>query len=191
METDPTIVQFVCFKTQLEQLDFIKTWQPFASSFINQGLRTIVLSSNQQKSADYKFISRNLWSESAYTRASQTGRIGDGASETVKAFQAGIFRTSDTNSLVRAQPNHDKIMMLLSCENTELVTTWLKNFAGQTRVYQKAHPQDQQRFGLIAEILIPIGDGLAIAQKLNQTFENNTAIIQYSICVYQEVLTLP
>lgn len=161
METDPTIVQFVCFKTQLEQLDFINTWQPFASSFINQGLRTIVLSSSQQKSADYKFISRNLWSESAYTRASQTGRIGDGGGETVKAFQAGIFRTGDTNSLVRAQPNHDKIMVLLSCENTELVTTWLKNFGGQTRVYQKAHPQDQQRFGLIAEILIPIGDGLA------------------------------
>ena len=109
----------------------------------------------------------------------------------MKAFQAGFFRTNDTNSLVRAQPNHDKIMVLLSCENTELVTTWLENFASQTQVYQKAQPQDQQRFDLIAEILLPIGDGLGTAQKLNQTFQNNPAITQYSIGVYQEVLTLP
>lgn len=66
------IIQFVGFKTDLQDQDFITRWQPFATNFKNLGIKTIDLY-KVENSEKINYISRNIWEEQDYFNTFPTG----------------------------------------------------------------------------------------------------------------------
>ena len=100
MESGTTyIVQFVGFKTDLEESDFIKSWMPFASSFKSSGIDTIDLYA-VDGNENINFISRNIWEEQNYFKNFPTGIAGSGGGGGISVIQFGGYRL-EANQLDR------------------------------------------------------------------------------------------
>jgi hypothetical protein len=180
--TDPT-VQFVLFQTALTANQFVKTWTPIASRFVQQGLNHIVLAHSPL--SQYAFVSRNLWTPGAYSKVAPS--IGDGGGGPVRALQAGAFelaQTSDPSGLERAQVQLDKVIALLPDALAVTAITRATPSIPQARVVLY-NAIGKARFAGIAELYVARGRGAAVAQELR--LSDSRAVIG----VYAEVLTLP
>jgi hypothetical protein len=89
-ETDKFIVQFVGFKTDLNETDFIKRWTPFATNFKNAGIKTIDLY-KVEDDENLSFISRNIWDEKTYFQNFPTGVAGSGSGGGISVTQFGGY----------------------------------------------------------------------------------------------------
>ena len=102
-ETNKHIVQFVGFKTDLNEEEFIKRWTPFAANFKTAGIKTIDLYSVIDNK-DLTFISRNIWEEKSYFQLFPTGVAGSGSGGGISVTQFGGYWISEnelqkTNSM--------------------------------------------------------------------------------------------
>lgn len=84
------IIQFVGFKTTLEEIDFIRRWTPFASNFKSQGIITIDLY-RVANNDDLTFISRNIWDEKTYFQNFPTGVADSGSGGGISVTQFGGY----------------------------------------------------------------------------------------------------
>jgi hypothetical protein len=100
------IVQFVGFKTNLAEIDFMQRWTPFAANFKRAGIKTIDLykiSDNDKLT----FISRNIWDTETYFQHFPTGVAGSASGGGISVTQFGGYWI-DENEL-----DNPKIMQLL------------------------------------------------------------------------------
>lgn len=84
------IVQFVGFKTTLDETDFINRWTPFAIGFKKLGIKSIDLykiSNNEHLT----FISRNIWDTQTYFQNFPTGVAGSGSGGGISVTQFGGY----------------------------------------------------------------------------------------------------
>lgn len=84
------IIQFVGFKTTLNENDFIRRWTPFASNFKSQGILTIDLY-NVANNNELTYISRNIWDEKTYFQNFPTGIAGSGSGGGISVTQLGGY----------------------------------------------------------------------------------------------------
>ena len=94
IDTNKYIVQFVGFKTDLNESDFIQRWTPFASRFKNAGIQTIDLYKISENKS-LTFISRNIWDEKLYFKNFPTGVAGSGSSGEISVTQLGGYWISE------------------------------------------------------------------------------------------------
>jgi hypothetical protein len=95
-ETNRYIVQFVGFKTDLNEEEFIKRWTPFAANFKNAGIKTIDLYSVIEN-GDLTFISRNIWDEKSYFQNFPSGVAGSGSGGGISVKQFGGYWISEND----------------------------------------------------------------------------------------------
>ena len=95
-ETNKYIVQFVGFKTNLNEEEFIKRWTPFAANFKNASIKTIDLYLIIGNS-DLTFISRNIWDEKTYFQTFPTGVAGSGSGGGISITQFGGYWIAENN----------------------------------------------------------------------------------------------
>ena len=100
------ILQFVGFKTTLEEIGFIRRWTPFALSFKSQGIITIDLY-RVANNEDLTFISRNIWDEKTYFQNFPTGVAGSGSGGGISVKQFGGYGIQP-DQLER----HDKMQLI-------------------------------------------------------------------------------
>lgn len=84
------IVQFVGFKANLNEIDFLKRWLPFALGFKKAGITSIDLykvSNNDH----LNFISRNLWDTNTYFQNFPSGIAVSGRGGGVAVTQFGGY----------------------------------------------------------------------------------------------------
>lgn len=84
------IVQYVGFKTNLNEIDFIQCWAPFALNFKRAGIKTIDLY-KVNGSDQLTFISRNIWEAKTYFQHFPTGVAGSGSSGGISVTQFGGY----------------------------------------------------------------------------------------------------
>lgn len=84
------IVQYVGFKTALDEKDFIARWTPFAASFKAAGINRIDLYQVDQGN-QLNFISRNIWPASTYFRNFPSGVAGAGSGGGIAVRQLGGY----------------------------------------------------------------------------------------------------
>lgn len=99
------IVQYVGFKTNLNDNEFILRWTPFATEFKNAGIKTIDLY-KVIKNDHLTFISRNVWDEKNYFKNFPSGIASDGSSGGIKVTQFGGYWLAPEHSERR-----DKIIL--------------------------------------------------------------------------------
>jgi hypothetical protein len=172
-------VQYVMFQTTQARAPFIAVWTPFASSFIRNGLEHIVLS--ESSAATYKFISRNLWSKSAFERTFGTTRIANGSGNGIRAIQAGAYRSSSSLAKLEQAQNATKIMAFFSHPKpAQLKEKLLEITKNQNAILLE--PANQSAiFDLVLEVYNPNTGLYAQLQRLEPS----------QIALYDEVLTLP
>lgn len=93
------VVQFVGFKTNLTEIDFIQRWSPFAANFKRSGIKTIDLykiNDNDQ----LIFISRNIWDAKTYFQNFPTEVAGSVSGGGISVKQFGGYWI-DANKLDR------------------------------------------------------------------------------------------
>lgn len=100
------IVQYVGFKTNLTENDFIQRWIPFATNFKRAGIKTIDLYKISD-SDQFTFISRNIWDAKTYFQNFPTGMAGSGSGGGISVTQLGGYWI-DENQL--AKPNNMQLL---------------------------------------------------------------------------------
>ena len=93
-ENSNYIVQYVGFKTELDEQNFVKRWTPFASNFKNAGIKTIDLYSVKGSDAQ-TFISRNIWDKKTYFENFPSGVAGSGSGGGISVTQFGGYWIAD------------------------------------------------------------------------------------------------
>ena len=93
------LVQFVCFETALSANQFHPTWQPYASSFLSQGIEVLILNEAKEsptQSVPFRFISQNWWPKRQFEEVFPNGQMpGNVSFGPVRVAQAGGFDFSD------------------------------------------------------------------------------------------------
>lgn len=111
IEQSRYIVQYVGFKTNLNDIDFIERWMPFAQNFKRAGIVSIDL--YQVTGSDsITFISRNIWDARNYFKNFPTGVAGSGSGGGILVKQFGGFWITE-NEL----DSPGNIQLLFSNEN--------------------------------------------------------------------------
>jgi hypothetical protein len=98
------IVQFVGFKANLSDADFINRWLPFAAGFKKAGIRSIDLykvNNNQQLT----YISRNIWEAKTYFKNFPSGIAGSGSGGGIAVIQFGGYWIAQ-NELEKSNQMH-------------------------------------------------------------------------------------
>lgn len=108
------IVQYVGFKTELVETDFIKRWAPFASNFKTAGIKSINLY-KVKANENITFISRNVWESKTYFDTFPTGVAGSGSGGGIKVVQFGGYYIDETDLQFPSTMN-----ILFSNEDEEL-----------------------------------------------------------------------
>jgi len=106
VENKNFIVQYISFKTDLNESDFIKRWTPFASNFKNLGIKSIDLY-KVQDNENLTFISRNIWESKTYFKNFPNGVAGSGSGGGISVTQFGGYWLEETDL------QKPKIMQLL------------------------------------------------------------------------------
>ena len=94
IENSNYIVQYVGFKTELDEQNFIKRWTPFASNFKNAGIKTIDLY-RVKENDEQTYISRNIWDKKTYFENFPSGVAGSGSGGGIKVTQFGGYWIDD------------------------------------------------------------------------------------------------
>lgn len=89
-ENKKYIVQYVGFKTDLNEDKFLKRWTPFAYSFKNAGIKSIDLY-EVKNNTNIQFISRNIWEESIYFKNFPSGVATGNGGGGVNVIQFGGY----------------------------------------------------------------------------------------------------
>jgi hypothetical protein len=109
------IVQYVGFKTTLNETDFIKRWTPFATNFKNAGIKSIDLYQvNENENITY--ISRNIWDAKTYFENFPTGVAGSGSGGGISVTQFGGYFIDDSDL------NKSQTMQLLFTNQETLIS---------------------------------------------------------------------
>jgi len=117
-----SIVQFVCFQTQLAREAFLARWEPFAKSFMDKGLERIVLADRDAAADGFAFISRNEWPEDRFGAAFLGQLPADAGGGGVIAIQGGAFRVVWSNSHP-VRTTADKVVALVRVAPDALAQT--------------------------------------------------------------------
>ena len=95
-EQSQYIVQFVGFKTNLNESDFIQRWSPYATNFKRAGIKTLDLYKIKDND-QFTFISRNVWDANIYFQNFPTGVAGSGSGGGISVTQFGGFWISEND----------------------------------------------------------------------------------------------
>jgi len=98
------IVQYVGFKTDLNEIDFIKRWTPFAANFKNAGIKSIDLYKVRDNET-LSFISRNIWESKTYFENFPSGVAGSGSGGGISVTQFGGYWIEE-NDLQKPKTMH-------------------------------------------------------------------------------------
>lgn len=120
VENKNFIVQYVGFKTQLNENDFINRWTPFASNFKSAGIKSIDLY-RVQDNENITFISRNIWGSKTYFENFPTGVAGSGSGGGINVTQFGGYWIEETDL---SKPNTMQILFSIDDNifNTKQIT---------------------------------------------------------------------
>ena len=84
------IVQFVGFKTILNEKHFLTRWHPFAINFKNSGIKSIDLY-RVYDNDEINFVSKNIWDKETYFRNFPNGIAGSGNGGGISVEQLGGY----------------------------------------------------------------------------------------------------
>ena len=115
-ESSNYIVQYVGFKTDLDEQSFIKRWTPFASNFKNAGIKTIDLY-KVKENKEQTYISRNIWDKKTYFENFPSGVAGSGSGGGIKVTQFGGYWIDDN------QLEKPEIMKVLFTDDSSQIST--------------------------------------------------------------------
>jgi hypothetical protein len=173
----PDTIQYVIFQTTQPREQFIPNWMPFANGFLRTGLQNIILS---ESNTSYKFISRNLWTKTAFERTLGTNRLGNGGGNGIRAIQAGAYRTERISGLAEVQ-NTNKIMAFFNSKNPAQLKKTLLEISTKQRIILLEPANNSAIYDLVLEIYNPSAGLLEQIEALKPSH----------IAVYKEVLALP
>jgi hypothetical protein len=91
MKTKDTIVQFVCYETNMNTESFVVQWERFTKRFLNKGIQ-VTLQEQASGKNKFKFLSRNVWPEDSFQFVFMEGRLSHNFPEGhVKVVEAGGY----------------------------------------------------------------------------------------------------
>jgi hypothetical protein len=114
---DNTIVQFVCFQTEIETDTFFASWEQYAKS-LGKDLEVILHESQSQKNR-FQFVSRHTSAQEDFRFVFVKGRRPEHFGEHhVRVVQAGGYHPLQIECGREANPDETKILVFLLRENT-------------------------------------------------------------------------
>ena len=115
-----SIVQFVCFITQLEPDEFAGTWEHYAKRFMTKA-KAITLQQESDVNARYKYISQHEWAGKDFRFAFMEGRNSEHFPEQkVKVIQAGGYMPMQIQYKGKTENGNNKVMAFIGHKETDI-----------------------------------------------------------------------
>jgi hypothetical protein len=91
MKIKDSIVQFVCYETNMNTEEFVVQWERFTKRFLSKGIE-VTLQEQMAGKNKFKFVSRNVWPQDSFQFVFMEGRLSHNFPEGhVKVVEAGGY----------------------------------------------------------------------------------------------------
>ena len=91
MKIKDSIVQFVCYETNMNTEEFVVQWERFTKRFLSKGIE-VTLQEQMAVKNKFKFVSRNVWPQDSFQFVFMEGRLSHNFPEGhVKVVEAGGY----------------------------------------------------------------------------------------------------
>lgn len=162
-----TIVQFICFVTQLPMDEFIPKWDEYAQQLQSKKQEPVLLGQLNETKNKYRYISRHEWSEKDFQFQFMNGRKSVNFPEhTIKAVQAGGYNTLQTKSRNGKGNNAVKIMAFISHADHDIDFYQDLPSYHQLTIHQAYY--ESCLYGYVLEFLLSEKDAVELLVQLKQ-----------------------
>jgi len=131
MKKKDTIVQFVCYETNMNTEEFTVQWERFTKRFLSKGIE-VTLQEQLLGKNKFKFVSRNVWPEDSFQFVFMEGRLSHNFPEGhVKVIEAGGYTP------LQVECNHaknDTVKVLVFTKNPQTDLEAYKKMTGYTHL---------------------------------------------------------
>jgi hypothetical protein len=158
-----TIVQFVCFITQLEFDDFVTKWDHYAKKFMTDPGATILQEAGSK--SRYKYVSQHEYREDNIRFAFMKGRSSDHfAEQKVKVLQAGGYAPLQTGNTYNDENTDVKILAFVSHSDNDIEFYRQLATRRSLNIYEAYY--ESCTYGHIMEYFIPESNAGELLQQL-------------------------
>ena len=162
-----TIVQFVCFVTNLELDEFASKWERYAKRLMNNNSETTLQQQAETKSK-YRYISQHVWLEGDFNFTFMNQKRSEHFPEhNVKVVQIGGYTLLQTENRKHID-NTDSIKLIAFINHDEYDIDFYQQlpFYGQLNIYQPYYQSCS--YGYVLEFFVPEIDANAMAKQIKE-----------------------
>lgn len=162
-----SIIQFVCFATNLDTDTFIPGWEKFAKKLMDKHAEPSLQQLVTDTKARYRYISQHEWHNSDFDFRFMKDRKSEHFPEQqVKVVQIGGYIPVQFTKRYDADENQVKVFAFLSHNETDIDFYKQLSRNGHLDIYQAFY--ESCSYGYVLEFFIPDADAEALMLQLKQ-----------------------
>lgn len=178
-----TIVQFVCFITNLPLDDFASKWERYAKRLMNNNSE-VTLQQQAETKSRYRYISQHKWPDQDFQFSFMNERRSEHFPEhNVKVVQAGGYISLQVECMHNEDNGDIKLIAFVGHNETDI------DFYRQLSLYRHLNIHqayyESCTYGYIMEFFVPEADVAELVQQLKQRPGVETGI--YKECLVPHV----
>jgi hypothetical protein len=173
-----TIVQFVCFITQLDFDEFVPKWDNYAKKIMTDPGATVLQEAGSK--GKYKYVSQHGYSEDNIRFAFTKGKSSDHfAEQKVKVLQAGGYTPLQTGSTYHDENTDVKVLAFVSHSDNDLDFYRQLATRRSLNIYEAYY--ESCTYGYILEYYIPESNAADLLQQLKTRSGIEVAVYRESM----------
>lgn len=179
-----TIVQFVCFVTDLGLDEFIPKWDRYANRLMNHNPET-TLQQHKATKSKFRYISQHEWQEGDFNFTFMNQKQSEHFPEhNVKVVQIGGYTLLKAENRKRTDKrNLIKLMAFINHDENDLDFYLQLSLFNQLNIYQPYY--ESCAYGYVMEFFVPEADADELVQQLKQRKGVETGI--YKECMMAQL----
>ena len=165
--TKDSIVQFVCFITNLELDDFVAKWEPYAKKLLRKKEEPNLQQQVTESKNKFRYISQHEWPDSDYNFSFMNERKSDHFPEhNVRVVQIGGYVSRDATKKNTEEEGEHKLIAFISHNENDINFFRQLPFYRQLLVHQAFY--ESCMYGYVLEFFVPEKDAEELLLQLKQ-----------------------
>jgi hypothetical protein len=177
-----TIIQFVCFITNLRPDEFVPAWESYARRLMNKKTEPVLQQLTASKNK-FRYISYHEWPGNDFHFSFMLGRNSEHFREqNVKVVQAGGYSLLQSEGKRKRTDNDTRLIVFISPNETDMEFYRLLPFYHHLTIYQAYY--ESCVYSYIMEFFVAKHDAEALEQLLQQRPGVETGISRECLVPY-------
>ena len=162
-----TIVQFVCFITDLDTAAFAPEWQGYIATLKNSKTKTILYEQASSNDTNYRYISKLECPESdfqfSFIKERKSGRFSDSR---VRNFQLGGYITTQQQEAYKPTNSDITIIAFIHHNETDISYYQQLSFFSSLNIHQAYY--ENCMYGYVLEFVVAAKQANALLEQLDK-----------------------